>query len=534
MSTKALRNVLILTLVMLLALSNIAYAAALNDEGITNQTIKQEVTAEESDMVEKEAVVEEEEEEEEETSGEDIYMEADAADEILPEEDSADEILSEEVIAEVLADETLAAEGYTISPRGVSYITNFAGLKAALDDPSVTIGVLLGDIQMDRALDINRDITLLSVANSVITSASDSRHFGISSDITIEFSQITLDGGGVSGGISLYDDTNLHLKGAVIQNCYSSLGGAVYAGHSNVIIDNSVITNNRASSGAGIYYASGYYYHTMSVINSEISNNVAEQNGGGIYTYDSFLLELDNTVVSNNSSALNGGGIYRTNFHDINTIITNSYVTGNESGNGGGIYLEEHETGDSNGRFSNSYITDNKALSNGGGICLDGIFGCHISSTEISGNEAYSGGGIYTEVLYTIRAYADVIFADNKADTGYFMTDPADIALHNSIILTTSFTYPFIYGFNNYDISYTEGDPLTYVNINYFLRISDTTPYSTATIFAGQQIGDDNIPTDPSYTELIFIGWVDENNVFYDTGSVVTEDLNLYACWKLA
>lgn len=157
--------------------------------------------------------------------------------------------------------------------------------------------------------------------------------------------------------------------------------------------------------------------------------------------------------------------------------------------------------------------------------------------TIISGNTAHKEGSVIylgdSKQLDNLSATKDVIFSENKAAEGYFMIGPADIALHNQKIITTSFTEPFTYGYNNFDISYTKDDRLRPVTVNYFIKMSDTTPLASVTGYARQTMGVLDTSTDPIMENLVFIGWADENHVFYNADSVVTDNLNLYAVWKL-
>ncbi len=97
----------------------------------------------------------------------------------------------------------------------------------------------------------------------------------------------------------------------------------------------------------------------------------------------------------------------------------------------------------------------------GGGIYLQ------IRTTQyvISGNSSFTGniaegdaGAIYIPYngLENLQIDSNVVFQNNKAQKGYLIA-PADIPTHDSKILTKSFTSPFEYGYNNYDIFYTQG-----------------------------------------------------------------------------
>ena len=61
----------------------------------------------------------------------------------------------------------------------------------------------------------------------------------------------------------------------------------------------------------------------------------------------------------------------------------------------------------------------------------------------------------------------NVIFQNNESTSGRFMTDPTDIALHESHIQATVFTLPFQYGYNDFDIQYSEGTPAVIYTVSF-------------------------------------------------------------------
>jgi uncharacterized lipoprotein YehR (DUF1307 family) len=143
---------------------------------------------------------------------------------------------------------------------------------------------------------------------------------------------------------------NVLIEGCVISNSSSpSRGGAIiidprWSGqyHGNYTISKSIITNNKtpnvggaimaavpvAQTGAGI---------TLNIENSIISNNSADT-GGGLYMFTSAILNITNTnFVNNKGIRFGGGGIFffdRNNTswnHIINATFKNVVLWGNES-----------------------------------------------------------------------------------------------------------------------------------------------------------------------------------------------------------
>ncbi|MGD9126108.1 MAG: choice-of-anchor Q domain-containing protein, partial [Planctomycetia bacterium] len=162
----------------------------------------------------------------------------------------------------------------------------------------------------------------------------DGTALSIDKTLTIDASSLTsltIDANGQSQVLSVIaNDTDealvnsLTITGGVGYN-----GGGIYT-NSHLTITDSVITDNSAFDGGGLYAASGSY---LTIIRSILSDNIAGSDGGGILNRsDTTIL---NSIIAGNS-AFDGGGLYNANDNPL--IITNSTITGNTADNAGGIY----------------------------------------------------------------------------------------------------------------------------------------------------------------------------------------------------
>jgi hypothetical protein len=153
------------------------------------------------------------------------------------------------------------------------------------------------------------------------------------------------------------------------------------------------VTDGHASNGAGIDNSG-----TLTVEDSTITGNTANDGGGGIYNNDGTLNVIDSTLSGNTSgttgSGKAGGGIYSyggTASVSYSTISNNIAGTGSNRGYGGGL------ANWNGGTFTvtNCTLTGNTAY-RGGGIDSDsGTF--KVYDSTLYGNSAHSssGGGIY-------------------------------------------------------------------------------------------------------------------------------------------
>lgn len=135
--------------------------------------------------------------------------------------------------------------------------------------------------------------------------------------------------GNSGGAVLAYYGTDLHLDGVTLRNNEAGFdGGAVYA-YETLTIENSQVTNNRATDGGGIA-SNG----DLIISNSIVANNEAIGDGGGVYIR--LAGEIANTQFTGNQADENGGALYVGTQVDLQT----STFTDNTALNrGGGLYV---------------------------------------------------------------------------------------------------------------------------------------------------------------------------------------------------
>ena len=206
--------------------------------------------------------------------------------------------------------------------------------------------------------------------------------------------------GGWKGGGGLYVNTagRAEMSGGIIKNnTASEAGGGVYAYSSIFTMTGGVIDKNSTDgNGGGVYLKAGQIYMSgTAVIGDSEKNSAAGADpdshsnyakfGGGIcanYTLDSSLSGAAINIGYNSDNTLDNdfsGGIY----YNYAFAATSEYYNG-----GGGIAF-----GNSSAKIANCKIMYNGATGKGGGINAGA--GCTVENTEISGNAAATGGGVY-------------------------------------------------------------------------------------------------------------------------------------------
>ena len=171
------------------------------------------------------------------------------------------------------------------------------------------------------------------------------------------------------------------IDGFTITHGYSSAGGGVYCGDSNVVISNNIITANAAvESGCGIDGG----YGSPSIIGNVITGNVSEYDysaGGGVACKNGVV--AGNIIAGN--SAESGGGVFCSGSAAIvnNTIVGNTAADNHFWGGGGGIYC-----------WSPAQIANNIVAFNSSGIEVEYSTSPTLRNNCFYGNTNYDYQGI--------------------------------------------------------------------------------------------------------------------------------------------
>ncbi len=209
---------------------------------------------------------------------------------------------------------------------------------------------------------------------------------------------------GHGGGVYLLN-SNVTLKmsnGDITYNIANISGGGVFAGNgSHVEYSGGNLSNNstKTTNGGAIFVQKG----TAKFTGGTISNNSAAHNGGGVLV-DAGVVEFTGGEISNNTAKTNGGGVYITGG---SAKFTGGVVKGNTAagtsdkdskGQGGGLYV----MGGCTVNFSGGEISGNNATVYGGGIFITASSAV-FTGGSISNNNAQNGGGLYVQSACTIE-----------------------------------------------------------------------------------------------------------------------------------
>lgn len=319
-------------------------------------------------------------------------------------------------------------------------------IDRAADDDTVHIadGSYYEQLLLTKPLEIDgasRENTIIDaqLTNRPLTLDGTGRPNGFNLDL----SDVTLTGGATSkgGGFSLERGFFIVLTNVEIRNNVGhSAGGGIYSNNTAVLNLNNVLVHDNTtgtggdtgSRGGGIFFGTGegksgtfpaffvlnvndsqiygnsaylgggvFNTATMNIMRSLVESNNAESSGGGVYNeYDGTIGQSD---VLNNTAVIRGGGIF--NGRDFpGTVpgmgVFESEISGNSAKSGGGIYTEQGLS------LISTTISNNTASVAGGGVTNSTNFDIDINGTEysgnlyainstISGNSAPVGGGVW-------------------------------------------------------------------------------------------------------------------------------------------
>jgi hypothetical protein len=188
------------------------------------------------------------------------------------------------------------------------------------------------------------------------------------------------------------------------------MGGGVSATGGSTTISDGTISYNSASVGGGVYSTDD-----VSVTNSRITHNKAD-NGAGLAN-NAASVTVSDSDISENTATGNGAGVYTTGGGST-TLNSGSTVSGNAAGSsGGGVFT----SGGGTTTLTSVSVTDNTASVNGAGVFTGDGGTSTLTGVTVTGNTAGQlGGGTYTSADAVTSTAGGTIVVDNfPASPGY-------------------------------------------------------------------------------------------------------------------
>ena len=365
-----------------------------------------------------------------------------------------------------------------------------------------------------------------------------------------------------------------NMYGGTIKDNTAKNGGAFFSTTGGTInmtggtISGNTATQNSNDAGGGAIYMRGSGTINISG-NAKINNNTANRWGGAIClrqdSNQTTILNMRGGEISGNKATKEGGAVHVLD-KQCQFFLYDGKITGNTSGDGGAIYLNQEPSWLI---MQGGEISGNTATGNGGGVYIyrSGSV-CQLYSGKIENNKASgNGGGIYINPSNSgqLKVGNKPIVQNNtvsgKANNVYLpsgktLTIEIGMSKGASIGVTTANTsYPVAFS-NNYKKDYANyffaDDANAHVEYKddqklYLVSGAVARPLTvtfdpnggtlaeadkTKSLMTGEPYG--TLPV-PSYEGYDFAGWYTEQNggtkIESDTTVTVAGTQTLYAHW---
>ncbi len=317
-------------------------------------------------------------------------------------------------------------------------------------------------------------------------------------------------------GSDIYWPTNIYNTN-IHDNSAGTDGGGIYAGSDAIInlYGDSVINNACSGNGGGVRLASGVYFN---IDNDEkifyIKGNSANF-GGGIYTNAHHFMIKGKCEIEGNNAANLGGGVYiGSTRSNIWLIFKYATITKNTALQGGGIYLNEDDTGRDLELGTDTSVIGNTSSADGSAnnLYLNNGKKFWFRSDSLSGLSGNERIGVSTSETPTVEKSVEIEY-------GFGEQYHAD-GDHSNLIIPDNGRYKVIYKNNQHSLTPKGSYTVTFDPNN-------GEAVQTKNFDFGEKVSGFDYPSRDGYT---FDAWY-TNGAAYNFDRPVTGDLTLTARW---
>lgn len=358
---------------------------------------------------------------------------------------------------------TLDMQDNTITAQSGSNCITINGGTVTIKNGTITGGNSAGSgagvsILNNSSANVTFDNVIIS--NNQTTNSGGAIFVGAGNTLTLNSSAIENNTCRYYGGGIYVNGATVYIKDSTITGNESTdarwglgggIGTATSGNSSTIVIEDSIISNNKdGSTGGGISHRDNAN-STLTIKNSTISENTSGSAGGGIYSIAN--VDIDNTDISNNktqtgNSNSHGGGIAIGAASSSGSLnITNSDISGNyAAGQGGGIYCASGAGNHAN--ITNVKLYDNESASARSaiaGVLNANNAGITIKDSAIENNESTGGDQTSSTIFFqgnTSQGVVDNCSITNNTSlyTGGIMVNSANVEVKNSVVTGNSAT----------------------------------------------------------------------------------------------
>ncbi len=245
------------------------------------------------------------------------------------------------------------AGGFACSVENVTAAAHYSTLQTAVDAASAgdvlrMTGICYGSTIIDRNLTIGGHRSL-ATGVATLDAGSLGRVVTVEAEVVVTIQRLTIRHGIADGSVNpssygggISNNGRLTLRNVIVRGNEGYYGGGISDSGSLTLTGATSVFDNSAEMANGAT-GGGIYVHGQSATltmdgTSSVHDNIANNDGGGIYVARGSVILNDSNSVFNNESAVPGGGIYAG--RGSVTLNDSSSVFGNRAGGpGGGIYV---------------------------------------------------------------------------------------------------------------------------------------------------------------------------------------------------
>lgn len=246
---------------------------------------------------------------------------------------------------------------------------------------------------------------------------------------------LAISGGQLFSVVEVLSGVDLQIEAITITEGNAALNGGGFHIErlANVTINRVVISNSKAfDNGGGLYTAGG---STTRVIETIITGNEAlgatSPNGGGLYNAGGLLI-IEQSVVTDNRS-IRGGAVWNSG-SGVMEIYSTQIEDNHAALEAGGVFNNNRLT------MINSTLSHNQSDVEGGGLMNRGADTLFVINSTVSNNTAGLGGAFVNTTFGTARIYNSTLYQNQSTTPGGGIVneETGNILLYSSIVANNS------------------------------------------------------------------------------------------------
>ncbi|MBQ6221981.1 MAG: Ig-like domain-containing protein [Solobacterium sp.] len=278
---------------------------------------------------------------------------------------------SEEIIVESILEIDETEESTLMSWEDLQQLINSSENNSTISlDSDIIFPENSSPLTIESGKTLTINLNGYTINRALTEPAEEGSVFVVNGTLTVNGDGGVITGGNTTGngGGFLVDGGKLTLNNVTVSGNSAEQGGgiAAYGSSTRLTLTNAHILNNSAVNYGGILLGNNGTYTECTMNGGEISGNTAETDGGGIGIGAESVFNFRSGSITNNTAGNHGGGIWMGNRASVLELVISAQteISGNTAETGGGIYAKDYAVI----QLKGGTVTGNA----GGGIWFEG------------------------------------------------------------------------------------------------------------------------------------------------------------------